>query len=446
MAVEALRSDHRSGGKLSPVTPTPGVLTPTALQDRAFAVFDALIPNTSKPSLVALSGGPDSTALLVLLARWCQAHSYQPPAAMVIDHALRPESCAEAERVVKRWNGYLGCQVAHLVLDPKPGPSQDALRRARYTALTQASLAGGFGQLLTGHHSDDQLETMLERLSRGSHMAGLAGLLPERLLLPDPQAPRVLRPLLFARKAELQAFLRAEGLSYETDPSNQATHYARARWRNLAAQLDQQGIAAAAILALANACTDLTERQQRRIQAVLGQQARWRDGWLIELDASALDALEPGTRARLLSGLSQVVGWRGYPASARALGKLKAGQSLSLNRCLLLARRKRVWIMRDPRCLQDMQDGPWQATGAFDGQGLRISHHIPEGPDAWPAALKLGSLPQSVAKFAPVARNSQGDWQLATKSVLALAPQFHTVDQSYRLVTSAMQLRFSSHA
>jgi tRNA(Ile)-lysidine synthase len=419
-------------------------MTTDQLQQRAFAAFDALLADSNKPNLVALSGGPDSTALLVLLARWSQVRRRQAPFALVVDHGRRPDSRAEAERVVVRWQGYAGSRVAVVRLDPVPGPSQNALRQARYAALTQACIQVGAGQLLTGHQRDDQVETLLERLSHGSNLLGLAGLARERLLLPEPGAPRLLRPLLFAPKADLIAFLQAEGLAFESDPSNQAPRYARTLWRSAFSGLEVQGLRSAKVLELAEACSALVARQEQRIVDLLKQHARWRDGWLLEVDAGPLADLEPGTRAALLSGLSQLVGWRGYPAALPTLAKLAPGQTLSLNRCLVIARKSATYVLRDPRCLADMAQGPWQSRAA--SAALRISSADTVERSVWPEPLQRGSLPHTLAKFAPVVRNSQGDWQLATKSVLALAPQFHTVDHSYRLVTSAMQLRFSSHA
>ncbi len=432
----------------------------TSLVTRAFAAFDHHLQSTRSPVLVGLSGGPDSSALLALLARWCQARHRPPPQALIVDHGLRIDSEEEARRVIQRWHGYLGSQVAGLRLSELARRSQAAAREARYRALSDHARTIGARAIVTGHHADDQIETLLERLSRGSGIAGLAGLSARRALYPVPGAPHVVRPLLFARKAELIDWLEQQALDYEQDPSNAKPQYARARWRYLLSALAGQGISDEALLSLADASRAMRLRQGVRHAAILREHASWQGDWTICLAVGAVEGLEPASQHALLAGLTQIVGWCDYPSF---LGLPTEGGGVTGNRCILRRQRGWLWIVRDPRCFSDLAAGPWRPSDDLAEAALGLSaaacspkaasRSIEGGVEAagkldvefWPQALKALNLPHSVAKFAPLWRNSRGDWQLATKSVLTLAPNFQTVDQSYRLVTSAMQLRFSSN-
>jgi tRNA(Ile)-lysidine synthase len=174
---------------------------------------------------VAVSGGPDSLALLLLAA---QALPDRVSAATV-DHGLRPEAADEAKMVTGLCRR-LG--VPHRILGAKVERDgeglQAAARAARYDALAAWMAEEHIPLLLTAHHADDQAETLLMRLMRGSGVAGLAGVRPLR-----PLEPRRLlcRPLLGWRREELAAIVEAAGLSAVDDPSNWDGRHDRVRLR-----------------------------------------------------------------------------------------------------------------------------------------------------------------------------------------------------------------------
>ena len=210
---------------------------------------------------LAVSGGPDSLALLLL----AHAAGFAIEAATV-DHGLRPESAAEAQ-FVARTCAALGVPHATLALAPPPasGNRSDWARRERYAALHAHADARGLGFILTAHHADDQLETMLMRLNRGSGVAGLAGI--------RARQGKVLRPLLGWRRDELAGIVRAAGLPPVDDPSNRDDAYDRARLRKQLAGVDwldpQAATRSAAALAeaeeaLAWAAAREAERRLRR--------------------------------------------------------------------------------------------------------------------------------------------------------------------------------------
>lgn len=188
---------------------------------------------------LAVSGGPDSTALLLLTAA---AFPGRVEAATV-DHALRRESASEAVFVADLCD-CLG--VAHVTLKVvvEAGNIQSEARRVRYAAL--ASWCGGHGleALVTAHHADDQAETLLLRLNRGSGVAGLAGV-RARGLVPDTTLP-LFRPLLGWRKAELEEVVTAAGILPVHDPSNQNDRFDRARLRKALPNADWLDVAAIA--------------------------------------------------------------------------------------------------------------------------------------------------------------------------------------------------------
>jgi tRNA(Ile)-lysidine synthase len=158
----------------------------------------------------------------------------------VVDHGLRPGSRVEADAAVAACAG-LGLPAQRLDWAGAPGPRlQERARDARYRLLAQAARQAGGATIVLAHHADDQAETILFRLLRGSGPAGLAGMAS---IAPCPGAPelRLARPFLDVPKARLVAFAAARGLSPCDDPSNRDPRFARARLRPLLALLAEEG-------------------------------------------------------------------------------------------------------------------------------------------------------------------------------------------------------------
>ncbi len=213
-------------------------------------VLDALRPwldgSRAGTVLLAVSGGPDSTALIHAAALLQAAASLR---VATVDHGLRPEATGEADAVA-RASAALGLPHATLPwMGAKPLTGlQDAAREARYRLLADHAATCGAGLLLTAHTRDDQAETVLMRLASGSALAGLAGMRPER-----PLAPGLVlgRPFLGLDKATLVAWCEARGLPYLRDPSNGDARFARARLRGAAAALAAEGLTGARLARLA---------------------------------------------------------------------------------------------------------------------------------------------------------------------------------------------------
>ena len=250
--------------------------------------------------LLAVSGGPDSVALMSLAARWARRPGAEGTSLHVatVDHGLRSASRAEADRV-GAMAATLG--LPHAVLPwegPKPETAiQERARAARYALLLAHARALGATHLLTGHHADDQAETILFRLARGSGVTGLAGMRRDTQLASDV---RLVRPLLDLRKAELVAFCQHEALDTIDDPSNRHPAHARTRLRAQAATLATLGFDVPVLLRLAHRMAqadDALEAEARRLECLV---APVRGEGLYRAAFVGLDRAEPAIIGRLL--------------------------------------------------------------------------------------------------------------------------------------------------
>lgn len=200
-----------------------------ALEHQLRAALDRLVPEGRIG--LAVSGGPDSLALLLLAA------AIRPGeiVAATVDHRLRLESAGEAASVA---NLCAERGVPHDVLPVTvaPGASVQAqAREARYRALGDWAQRQGLTAVATAHHADDQAETLLMRLARGSGVRGLAGIRESRFLAPGVA---LVRPLLLSRKSDLQAVVADAGIKPVDDPANRDDRHDRTRARVLLAATD----------------------------------------------------------------------------------------------------------------------------------------------------------------------------------------------------------------
>lgn len=188
---------------------------------------------------VAVSGGPDSTALLLLAVALLRGRVE----VATVDHGLRSESAREAEDVA-RLCAQLGVPHATLPVSLDPGNVQGAARRARYAALGTWAQDRKLGAVTTAHHADDQAETLVMRLNRASGVGGLAGVRARGRM---PEAPVLLiRALLGWRRVELVEIVASAGVAAADDPSNTDDRFDRARVRKALAQADWLDTAALA--------------------------------------------------------------------------------------------------------------------------------------------------------------------------------------------------------
>jgi tRNA(Ile)-lysidine synthase len=274
--------------------------------------------------VLAVSGGPDSVALMWLAARWRRALARGPDLIVVtVDHGLRPEAAREA-RQVKQLAAQLG--LTHRTLrwrGVKPATGLPAAARtARYRLLAKAARAAGARHVLTAHTRDDQAETVLMRLLRGSGIAGLAAM----ARLSERDGIVLARPLLDVPKSQLIATLKRARLGFADDPTNRDQAYTRPRLRALLPQLAAEGGDArnlarlAARLARANAAVEVLADGAERFLRLRTRGDAPQPG-LRRFDAAAFAGLPDEIRLRLLLRAIDAIGHEG-PAE---LGK---GESL----------------------------------------------------------------------------------------------------------------------
>ncbi len=225
-------------------------------------VLDRLAPEGELG--LAVSGGPDSLALLLLAAEERPGRVR----AATVDHGLRAESAGEAAEVA-RICASLGVPHDVLRVVVEPGASLQAqAREARYAALGRWAAEHDLSTVATAHHADEQAETLLMRLARGSGVSGLAGIREQRALT---VGVRLIRPLLWCRKAALVALVEEAGLTAVDDPTNRDERHDRARvrsWLGKEGWLDPLRLArSAAALADAAAALEAMAEHERR-QAV----------------------------------------------------------------------------------------------------------------------------------------------------------------------------------
>jgi len=275
--------------------------------------------------VLAVSGGPDSTALMWLAAKWRRTLKRGPRLlAVTVDHGLRAESAGEA-RAVKRVARTLAIEHATVRwrgAKPRTGLPA-AAREARYRLLANAAHDFGAAHILTAHTRDDQAETLMMRLARGSGVVGLSAM--------TRHARRgdvtVGRPLLDLPKARLIATLQRAGIGFADDPTNRDETFTRPRFRRLLPLLAREGIDARTLarlaqrLSRANVALDaVVSIMERSIGRVSARRA-------IEIDARAFATLPDEIALRLLGRAVAAVGSEGSVELAKLEALLEAVRS-----------------------------------------------------------------------------------------------------------------------
>lgn len=299
---------------------------------------------------IAVSGGPDSMALFTLVDRWTRTLA-DPPSLVVltVDHGLRAEAAVEADAVVAhaRALGHVAEKLVWRHDGPPPSSGiQAAARTARYRLLAEAARRLALDAVLLAHTLDDQAETLLINLGRGSGVAGLAAM-PERRLI---DGVPFLRPLLSSRKADLVAFLAAAGIGYVTDPSNAADRYTRVRLRKAMPALADLGLTADRLAGTARRMAR-AEAALRTLTDELAAGAAIDHGGVWSVDRAQLLAAPDEIGLRLLARLIRAVRPDEHPPRAEPLeawhAALRAGTAPSratMAGVTLALRRDRLWL------------------------------------------------------------------------------------------------------
>lgn len=324
---------------------------------------------------VAVSGGSDSTALLCLARDWAEAAGARIVAATV-DHGLRPEAAEEAE-AVGRFCAGIG--IEHAVLCWRgwdgAGNVQAEARRARYRLLAEWGRREGLEAVLLGHTMDDQAETTLMRLGRSAGVDGLAAMAGrfER----DGQV--FARPLLGQRRAALRDVLRARGVAWIDDPSNEDARFDRVRVRRALDDLAAIGVDARALTTVSANMADVRAALDWQVAQIAEGAVRIEAGdVLVDLEVFASVPFELRRRL-LLEALFFVAGGDYAPrreAMGRMLGQIAEGQGGTLAGCVVTVRGKVLRVMREYAAVADevtqsrLWDGRWQVDGPWRGDEI----------------------------------------------------------------------------
>jgi len=389
-----------------------------------------------RPVLAAVSGGVDSSVLLFALAR-LQAEGRLPGPLHVahIDHACRDDSRAMAQHVVDLCDRLdLPVHVRRLpepdrsaVQRPAQRPSEANLRTGRYAALQAIGRDLGAGLLVTGHHADDNLETVLFRLLRGTGPRGLAGIPDARWIGHGDHRMLLVRPLLRTRRATLANILQQLGEIAVEDPSNADQGYARNELRlsTLPALRQQLGIGLeVSLMTLASTARAASEILQAQGLRVLTQRGVQPVPWRLELDlrgvaADALpfvgDALRQAHHGLHPRGEAPSTGWI---ERALALLDKPAGKRVAGRGGLLVERTREGLLLID----QDRAGAPPRTEDG--GQLLRLDCGRQRfGATEWLVEAHSHPLPPLVPSPAEAGRfralldpqHAPGPWRLRTR-------------------------------
>jgi tRNA(Ile)-lysidine synthase len=354
------------------------------------ALMARFTPFEPSPHLaVAVSGGADSMALTLLADEWGRANG-GAITALTVDHRLRAESAAEAVQV-GAWLARRGIAHSILTCPSEPGGTggiQAAARAARYALLEEWCRANGVLHLLLAHHRDDQAETLLLRLARGSGLEGLAAMAG----VVERADCRLLRPLLGMPHARLVATLAAIFQPWIEDPSNHDRAYARVRLRESATALAESGLSPARLAAAAARLGKARSTLETEVATLLAAAVELHPAGFARLDQTRLTAAPSAVGRRGLAAVLGAVGGAPFAPRSGRLDRLydKLCQGLTggrtLGGCRLVPRRGGVLVCREPAATAPSVAAVPGNIVYWDGRfRLRLAAEAPRG-------LSLGAL------------------------------------------------------
>lgn len=351
----------------------------------ASALADLLPEPTPARIGVALSAGGDSMALTVLMADWAAVHGVALHA-VTVDHGLRPGSADEAASAASVC-ATLG--IAHDTLHwhdaaGSGGNLQDRARRARYRLIGEWARSRGIAHVTLGHTRDDQAETVLLRLARGSGVDGLSGMAARR----EAEGVTWLRPFLGVSRAALRELLEARGIGWCEDPSNTDPRFDRVRAREALAALAPIGITREGLVKTAHRMRSAREALERTSHDLAQRVIRLEDGDVVADAAGLFDAPEELSDRLLAHALCWVASAEYRPrhkALRRLTALLRTGRGGTLHGCRVTVGRGEIRVFREYVAVRAHRsapgvpwDGRWRLTGPA-ASGLHVAALGPEG-------------------------------------------------------------------
>jgi tRNA(Ile)-lysidine synthase len=332
------------------------------------------------PGAVAVSGGGDSLALMHLLADWAKAQGQAPPVVLTVDHKLQKHSTANAKQVLS-WAKKAGLRVHALTwMGAKPkGDIEAQAREARYRLMGEWCRKRGIAALYVGHTRDDQAETFLLRLARGSGLDGLAAMRPiSPYPVQDFKDLHLVRPLIDFERDHLRAYLTARSQEWFNDPMNNDPRFGRVRIR---AAMDHLKVAGLTPSRIADAAAHLARAREAldAVTAAVLRRACRTEGEAVFVEAGALLAAPREVGLRALAGLLMGVSGQVYRPRFERLERLF--DSIAQDR------------LGSGRTLHGCRIGPAPASAAYFGTDTLM---IAREPDR--KAQKRCKNPAGVAK------------------------------------------------
>ncbi len=395
------------------------------------AAFDAAMARFSVPDgahvAVAVSGGPDSMALAVLVAAWAKSHNIRVTA-LTVDHRLRPEAAAEAQSVAQwlaprgiahqtlMWDG--GEAVRHLTRS-----AQEAARDGRYALLTEWCRINAASHLVLAHHADDQIETFFIRLSRGSGVQGLGGMDARTTY----RGITLLRPLLDVRKTELIATCRAHDQAWVEDPSNTSSKYARGRFRQARAMLEAEGLTPDRLLVTIKHLQRARDVINQAVEMLAENACTWSAYGAATLSAQKLFAAPDEISLRVLSDVLRAAGGQVYGPRFERLERLhtnlKAGDrpAATLHGCSIARAGDAISVMREVAAIREdraltpgalfVWDGRFEFSVGAVPAGLRLRPYQTSDKAFWSEhgeSRALDGIPAALRRTLPVVVDEKG--------------------------------------
>ena len=321
--------------------------------DQFAALMAPLGPFASVPRLgVAVSGGADSMALCLLAETWAHGRGGRVTA-LTVDHGLRPEAAGEVRRV----GGWLAARgIEHHVLQwrgPKPSSGvQAAAREARYRLLTSWCRQAGVLQILLAHHMEDQAETFMLRLGKGSGIEGLSAM----SAVVETADVSLLRPLLRVPRGCLQATLEDNAQPWIEDPSNRNRRYARTRVRSDLAALSEAGLGVPRVAATVARLGRARAALEDATAVLLARCCAVYPAGYAYLDGVSLMAAPAAVSLRALARVLMCIGGRAYAPRREKLERLhgqfaggRLRRAATLGGCRLLASASGILVCRERR-------------------------------------------------------------------------------------------------
>ncbi len=320
---------------------------------------------------LAVSGGGDSMAMLHLAAGWARVYGIALRV-VTVDHGLRDGSAAEAAMVADEA-GALGLDHTTLSWSGWDGQGnlQDAARQARLNLI--AGWIGPQGHVLMAHTQDDQAETVLMRLIRGSGVDGLSGMAALR----KTAGMTVVRPLLAVQRAALRHYCTVLKIPFVDDPSNADDRFDRVRIRRL---IGQEGLDAATLAKTAAQMARAKEVLDLRVRQVTqdAQKIHYADAGYVAFDRDLIAEIERETALRVFANALSEVGQNPYrprlSALEDAVDQVTSGGTTTLHGCVLAAQKTQIQICRELQAVA----GPCSTKDLWDGRWTMEGPHAPE--------------------------------------------------------------------